>query len=87
MANPGGTAATQARNASGAIVHVEPALFQKLPGKSRNSLVVLATGVFFHEKLRILHYIRGLFYYTNSPKQLQFSGDTEVMHAKSTWVP
>jgi hypothetical protein len=97
MANPGTAAATgavvaaaaaaQARKASGAIVHIEPGLFQEIVGKSRTSLVVVAQGGFLSKKTYYLTAYKGLFFYTGSAHELQFPADTEMIKAKSIWVP
>lgn len=97
MANPGATAATgaaaaaaaaaQARKASGAIINVEPELFQEITGKTRNGLVVFAKGGFLSRKTSYLTSYKGLFFYTSSKNELHFSGDTEVLQVKSIWSP
>ncbi len=97
MANPGVTAGTaaaaaaaaaaQARKASGAIVHVEPELFQEIVGKSRDGLVVFARGGFLSKKYYYLTTYKGLFFYASSKNELRFSGDTEVITVKSIWAP
>ncbi len=97
MANPGATAATgaaaaaaaaaQARKASGAIVHIEPEFFRQIVAKKKDALVIFAKGGFLSKKIYYLTSYKGLFFYTASTTELQFSGDTELLKAKSIWVP
>jgi len=97
MANPGAmaggaaaaaaAAAQQARKASGAIVHIEPEHFQTIVGKTKDALVIFAKGGFLSKKSYYITSYKGLFFYTYSSTELRFSGDTEIINAKSIWVP
>jgi len=80
-------AVQQARKASGAIVHIESEYFQEIVGKTNNALVVFAKGGFLSKKTSYITSYKGLFFYTDSTTELQFSGDTELIEAKSIWVP
>ena len=86
----GGAAAAAmiaAIGASGVIVRVEPddfvALLQRQPG----ALVVHATGGFFSTDYRYLTSYKGLAFYTKARAPLDLPRGTELVQAKSIWVP
>jgi len=80
-------ATIQAVKASGAIVKVLPELFTSLVSKSKEPLVVTAMGGFFKKGHQYLTSYKGLFFFTKSPTPLQFSGNVEMIAAKTIWVP
>jgi hypothetical protein len=77
----------QAVKASGAIVRVLPETFTSLVSKSKEPLVVTAMGGVFRKGHQYLTSYKGLFFFTNSPTPLQFSGSVEMVTAKTIWVP
>jgi hypothetical protein len=80
-------ATVQAVKASGAIVRVLPDMFTSLVSKSKEPLVVTAMGGVFRKGYQYLTSYKGLFFYTKSPTPLQFSGNVELIPAKTIWVP
>jgi hypothetical protein len=80
-------ATVQAVKASGAIVRVLPEMFTSLVSKSKEPLVVTAEGGLFRKGHQYLTSYKGLFFFTQSPTPLQFSGDVEMIPAKTIWVP
>jgi hypothetical protein len=80
-------ATVQAVKASGAIVRVLPELFTSLVSKSKEPLVVTAEGGVFHKNHQYLTSYKGLFFFTKSVTPLQFSGNVEMIAAKTIWVP
>jgi hypothetical protein len=80
-------ATVQAVKASGAIVRVLPEMFTALVSNSKDPLVVTAMGGVFRKGYQYLTSYKGLFFYTKSPIPLQFSGNVEMIPAKTIWVP
>jgi hypothetical protein len=80
-------ATVQAVKASGAIVRVLPEMFTSLVSKSNDPLVVTAMGGVFRRGHQYLTSYKGLFFFTKSPTPLQFSGNVEMITAKTIWVP
>ncbi len=87
----GGAAAAaaiaNAIKASGAIVKVDPADFQKIMAKIDMPLVVRAEGGFMSKKYQYLTSYKGLAFYTKSSSELRFGGDIEMILAKKIWIP
>jgi hypothetical protein len=87
----GGAAAAaaiaQAIKASGVLVSVEPQDFQSIIERQQNPLVVHATGGFFTTTYRYLASYKGLAFYTKSPEPLSLPSGTELILAKSIWIP
>jgi hypothetical protein len=73
--------------ASGVIVHVEPADFVGILQRQPGALVVHATGGFFSTSYRYLTSYKGLAFYTKAPAPLDLPPATELVQAKSIWVP
>ncbi|UCC44926.1 MAG: hypothetical protein JSU65_03105 [Candidatus Zixiibacteriota bacterium] len=73
--------------ASGAIVRLDPAEFQKILNRCDAPLVVSATGGLFKKTYKYLTNYRGLFFFTKTPDRLQFPGKTEHVIARDIWVP
>ena len=80
-------ATAQAIKASGAIVRVEPNVFLLLLSKAVKPLVVMAEGGLFRKTYQYLTAYKGLIFFTKSPTPLQFSGDVELIAAKTIWIP
>ncbi len=91
MGAAGGAAAAaaiaNAIKASGAIVKVEPADFQKIVAKVNKPLIVRAEGGVFSKKYQYLTAYKGLIFYTKSSSELPFGGDMEMVLAKKIWIP
>jgi hypothetical protein len=78
--------AIAASKASGLIVRVEPDVFVGIlkPG----ALVVHAPGRFFFRiEYRYLTSYKGLVFYTKAPEPLDLPRGTELVQAKSMWMP
>lgn len=80
-------AIAQAIKASGVLVRVEPADFMRILQRQQDPLVVRAPAGFMQKGWRYLTSYRGLAFFTKSPDALPLSGRTEVVMAKSIWVP
>ena len=80
-------AIAQAIKASGAIVHVETHGFESLLRRQESPLVVHCHTGFFSKKHRYLSGIKGLAFYAESPDPLSLPPRTEVVEAKSFWMP
>ena len=80
-------AIANAIKASGAIVKVDPADFQKVMAKMDAPLIVRAAGGILSKKYRYLTSYKGLVFYTKSSSELPFGGDMEVILAKKIWIP
>ncbi len=88
----GGAAAAYAEmvnatKASGAIVKVEPNVFEQLANKTAEPLIVYSEGGFFSRNYKYLMNYKGLFFFTKSPSQLALPAQTELIRAKKIWVP
>ncbi len=77
----------QALKASGAIVKIEPAEFKKILDKIEEPLVVYAEGGLFTKNYQYLMNYKGLFFFTKATEPIHLSGRTEIVAAKSIWVP
>lgn len=80
-------AIAQAIKASGAIVRVEPPLFQSILSKVEDPLVVTARGGFRRKKHDYLTSYNGLVFFARSPTPLRFSGTVEVITVRRIWIP
>ena len=78
-------AIAQAAQAMGAIIEVNPEVFQQLLRKGDSPLVVGAKGGFFSRGFKYLTNIKGLFFYTKSSAALQL-GNAELIWAGKIWV-
>ncbi|NLE95691.1 MAG: hypothetical protein GX600_08440 [Dehalococcoidia bacterium] len=90
MAYAAGAAAAavaQAIKASGAIVNMEPDDFMSIVNRCEKPLVVMASGGLLDRGFRYLVGYKGLIFHTKSKTELMLSGRTEVVHAKSIWIP
>jgi len=80
-------AIANATKASGAIIRIEPADFQKIMAKMDTPLVVRAEGGIISKKYRYLTSYKGLIFYTTSSSELRFGGDIEMILAQKIWIP
>jgi len=80
-------AAALAIKASGAIVRVEPAEFQKLLSRNSKGLVVHSLGGVFTKKHRYLMGYEGLAFYTSSREELLIPSGCQVVEAQRIWIP
>jgi len=87
MTNGGAAAAIQAIKAAGAVVRIEPRDFVRLVERQDAALVVHAEPWLFRPGHRYLCGYKGLCFYAKSPTPLSFPGSTELVHARSFWIP
>jgi hypothetical protein len=90
MAATAGAAAAAIANAikaSGAIVRVEPEVFDNLVARIDTPLVVMSNKSMFSGGYRYLTSYKGLIFYAKSQVHLNLPGGVEVVLAKSIWVP
>ena len=80
-------AMAQATKASGAIVDMEPDQFLSILARCDRPLVVVARGGFLDRSFRYLVGHKGLVLHTRSKTELMLPGKTEVIAAKSVWIP
>jgi len=77
----------QATKASGVIVRVEPGEFLNLIARQPAPLVVHATGGFFGTNYQYLTSYKGLAFFTKSRDPLDLPYGTELVRAKTIWIP
>jgi hypothetical protein len=89
MAYAAAAAAAIARaiKASGAIVNMEPEDFITIVHRCEKPLVVVARGGLLDRGFRYLVGYKGLMFHTKSSTELMLPGKTEVVHAKTIWIP
>ena len=89
MSNGAAAAAAiaQAIKASGSIVKVEPAEFERILARQHGLLVVTAQGGFFSTKYQYLTSYKGLAFFTASVTRLNLPGSIELVVAKKIWIP
>lgn len=80
-------AIAQAIKASGAIVRVSPEDFSTIIDRVEKPLVVMSVGRFLGTTYHYLTSYKGLIFYTKSPQQLLMKGSTELVIAKSIYIP
>ena len=80
-------AIANAIKASGVIVRIEPQDFRAILQRVENPLVVHATSGLFSTKYLYLTSYKGLAFYTKSAEPIQLPFGTELIVAKSIWVP
>lgn len=80
-------AVANATNASGAIVKLEPAEFQKILNRVESAVVVHAIGGIFTKNYQYLTSYKGLFFFTKSETPLSLGHKIEVVIAKRIWIP
>jgi len=80
-------AVAQAVKASGAIVAMEPQDFLTIVSRCEKPLVVIASGGVFSKSFRYLVGYKGFVFHTSSKTELMLPGKSEVVHARSIWIP
>src|SRR2546429_9715130 len=80
-------AIAQAIKASGVVVRVEPANFQRILNQQDEPIVVCARGGFFRIHWRYLTTYKGLAFFTMSPDPLPLPGRAHLIDAPSIWIP
>jgi hypothetical protein len=80
-------AIANAIKASGAIVKVDPADFQKIMAKMDTPLVVRAEGGVISKNYQYLTSYKGLIFYTKSSSDIRFGGNIEMVLSKKIWIP
>ncbi len=73
--------------ASGVIVRVEPDEFVGVLKRQPGALVVHATGGLFGTSYKYMTSYKGLAFYTKAGAPLDLPPGTELVRAKSIWVP
>jgi hypothetical protein len=80
-------AIAQATKASGVIVRLEPDDFLGILHRQQAALVVHATGGFFSTNYQYLTSYKGLAFFTKSATPLDLPSGTELVEAKTIWIP
>ena len=80
-------AIANAIKASGVIVKVESAEFEKIMTKAEKPLVVCAKGGFISTNYQYLMGYKGLAFYCKSATQLTLPTSVETIIAKKIWIP
>ena len=80
-------AVAKAIKASGAIVQVEPAEFQKLLGYNEQGLVIHAVGGLFSSKHKYLMGYKGLAFYTSTREAIHLPSTCQSIEAQKIWIP
>ncbi|MGH7699316.1 MAG: hypothetical protein ACREMJ_02190 [Gemmatimonadales bacterium] len=80
-------AVAQAIKASGTIVRLEPAEFERFAGRIEAPLVVTARSRFFGERFHYLTSYKGLAFYSKSSAPVNLPGRAEIIDARTIWVP
>lgn len=80
-------AMARAIKASGAIVKVDPDVFQKIAGKMDEPLIVRAIGGWRTKHYKYITSYKGLFFFTKSPVELSFVSRAEMITADKIWIP
>ena len=80
-------AIAQAIKACGVLVTVPPPDFLTIVQRQKDALVVHATGGFFSTNYQYLTSYKGLAFFTKSSEPLVLPSGTEVVQAKSIYIP
>ena len=80
-------AIAQAIKACGVLVTVLPPDFLTIVHRQKDALVVHATGGFFSTNYQYLVSYKGLAFFTKSSEPLVLPSGTEVVQAKSIYIP
>ena len=80
-------AIAQAIKASGVIVNVKPPDFQTVLARMENPLVVISEEKIFRTTYKYLTSYKGIAFFTKSKEPLQIDSRSEIVCAKSIWVP
>jgi hypothetical protein len=76
-----------ALKASGAIVRVEPNVFEQFIQKEKEPLVVFSESSFLFSSYKYLTNYKGIFFFTKTKTPLILPGKAEIVKAKSIWIP
>jgi ethanolamine utilization protein EutA (predicted chaperonin) len=89
VAGAAGAAAAiaQAIKASGVIVKVEPAEFERILSRQQGLLVVTATRGLFSTRYQYLTSYKGLAFFSESTAPLSLPGGVESVAAQQIWIP
>ncbi|MHC4620155.1 MAG: hypothetical protein ACYTEQ_20610 [Planctomycetota bacterium] len=77
----------QAIKASGAIIRVESADFEKILSKADTPLVVYHEGGFFSTSYQYLTGYKGLVFHCKTSTPLMLPTKVELIRAKRIWIP
>ena len=77
----------EATKTSGPFLEVEPEDFARILEKHDAPLVIHKQGGVFSTHHKYLTSYRGFFFYTKTKDLLYLKGGTEVIEAKSMWIP
>ncbi|MGH7731053.1 MAG: hypothetical protein ACRENJ_07370 [Candidatus Eiseniibacteriota bacterium] len=80
-------AVSEAIKASGAIVRVAPAEFQKLMNQNPRGLVVHAVGGLFSRRHKYLMGYQGLVFQASAPEAIPVPGTCQIVEANKIWIP
>ncbi len=80
-------AVIQAIKASGVVVRMEAADFAEILTRQKEPLVVHTTGGLFTTNYQYLTSYKGLAFFTKATVPLNLPRGTELVYAKSIWVP
>ena len=80
-------AIAQAIKASGVVVHLEPADFLRIVYRQDEPIVVRAPAGFLKRGWSFLTTYKGLAFFTESREPLALAGRTEMIEAKTIWIP
>ena len=80
-------AVAQAVKASGAIVDLEPAEFQRIVGRMDSGLVIQTMSGFRKKTHEYLAAHAGFIFHTKSDKRLSLPSAVDTVWAKKIWVP
>jgi len=77
----------QATKASGALVCVGLDGFLSILRRQESPLVIVARGGFLGPRYKYLTSYKGLVFFTKSSTPLDLPPDSEIVQAKSIWIP
>ena len=77
----------EAVKASGTVVRIEPAEFEKILKKVENPLVVYAQGGVISTNHQYLVSYKGFAFYTKADEEIALPRNAEVVVADKIWIP
>ena len=80
-------AIANAIKASGAIVQVDTNDFTMILSKADKPIVIIAESHFLKTSYKYLTSYKGFVFFTKTSNPLSLPGDTELIAAKSIWIP
>lgn len=80
-------AIANAIKASGAIVKVEPDVFQRIIAKVDTPLIILARGGWRTKNYQYLTSYKGFIFYAKTQSELLFPSRAEMILAARIWIP